>query len=274
MKKINNKLAVLALLVFVSIFTINFSANVFADTTEVVVGNTSAGENQSGWLFNRDLSTATPYEFNTDAASIGTGSLYVLPIGANASDKFIAENFLNTFIADVDSISYDFKIGGGGVEADKVHFYMNVYANFGESDDNKFYDCRYNIVPTTGSTSGFTTVVFDPTQSYPVTTRGGASASPYACPSIPADMDNLSPGSNIRAFAINVGDTSANDLGLDGYLDKVVVEVSGDATTFDFEPAPVNPTNKDECKVGGWEAFGFKNQGQCIRFVETGKDSR
>jgi hypothetical protein len=36
----------------------------------------------------------------------------------------------------------------------------------------------------------------------------------------------------------------------------------------------LGPTNKDQCKDGGWEALGFKNQGQCVRFVETGKDSR
>lgn len=35
-----------------------------------------------------------------------------------------------------------------------------------------------------------------------------------------------------------------------------------------------DPVEKDECKAGGWEAFGFKNQGQCVRFVNTGKDSR
>lgn len=35
-----------------------------------------------------------------------------------------------------------------------------------------------------------------------------------------------------------------------------------------------SPTSKRQCKNGGWEAFGFKNQGQCVRFVETGKDSR
>jgi|GEM_PF-6364063 len=35
-----------------------------------------------------------------------------------------------------------------------------------------------------------------------------------------------------------------------------------------------NPTTKDDCKKGKWEDFDFKNQGQCIRFVETGKDSR
>ena len=31
---------------------------------------------------------------------------------------------------------------------------------------------------------------------------------------------------------------------------------------------------QDLCKNGGWESFGFKNQGQCIRFANTGKDSR
>ncbi len=34
------------------------------------------------------------------------------------------------------------------------------------------------------------------------------------------------------------------------------------------------PTAIEDCKDGGWEAFGFRNQGQCIRYVNTGKDSR
>lgn len=34
------------------------------------------------------------------------------------------------------------------------------------------------------------------------------------------------------------------------------------------------PTSKMDCKKGGYESFGFRNQGQCIRFVNTGKDSR
>lgn len=35
-----------------------------------------------------------------------------------------------------------------------------------------------------------------------------------------------------------------------------------------------DPQDKDECKNGGWDAYGFRNQGQCVRFFETGKDSR
>lgn len=37
---------------------------------------------------------------------------------------------------------------------------------------------------------------------------------------------------------------------------------------------PRGPVTKDDCKNGGWALFGFRNQGQCVRFVETGKDSR
>lgn len=32
--------------------------------------------------------------------------------------------------------------------------------------------------------------------------------------------------------------------------------------------------NKDQCRDGDWQALGFKSQGQCVRYVETGKDSR
>ena len=47
------------------------------------------------------------------------------------------------------------------------------------------------------------------------------------------------------------------------------------ATMWIIGPSvPPSPTTKAECKKGGWEAFGFRNQGQCVRLVETGKDSR
>lgn len=46
-----------------------------------------------------------------------------------------------------------------------------------------------------------------------------------------------------------------------------------DWTRFDVGEAP-QPQSKDDCKRGGWQDFGFRNQGQCIRFVNTGQDSR
>lgn len=53
------------------------------------------------------------------------------------------------------------------------------------------------------------------------------------------------------------------------YADYVTIN----DTAFDFE-LELDPTTKEECKDGGWEDFGFSNQGQCIRFVNTGEDSR
>lgn len=218
-----------------------------------VYTNTATAENAPGWLFNRDATTSTPFVFNAAQASIGNGAIYVNPIGATPANKFVAENFINKPLADINSISYDIRVGSGGSAASANQFYMNVYANFGVSDDLKFYDCRYNVVPTVVSNGAWTTVTFDPTQAYDVATRGGASASPFTCPAIPADMDTLSAGSNIRMFALNLGDTSASDLGLDGYFDKVVVNTATEITTYDFEPvsgAIVKPG--EGAKVSGW----------------------
>lgn len=203
------------------------------------------------WLFNRDITTASPYNFTTDQASIGTGSLYAHPIAntypvatKEGNDKFIAEDFVMSPIADINKITYDYMIGSGGDTSDANHFYMSVYANFGESPENKYYDCRYSVVPSVGSTSGFTTVTFDPSQAYPVATRTGSEASPYTCPTVPADMDTLSPGSIIRVYALNMGDTSMNDTGLDGYFDNVVVDKGAEITVYDFEPMSITaPTN-------------------------------
>lgn len=40
-----------------------------------------------------------------------------------------------------------------------------------------------------------------------------------------------------------------------------------------FEVLP-DASDKDDCSDGGWETFGFANQGQCTRFVNGGGDSR
>lgn len=235
--------------------------------TIVVQGDTAAGENTEGWMFNRDVSTSTPFEFNADEAVLGLGSLYVEPIsGASASDKFIGENFLLSNIADINTVSFDYKIGAGGVSTDFDQIYMNVYANFGSSSATKFYDCRYNVLATVGSTSSFNTLTFDTDSAYSVTTRGGMDPSPHACPAIPSDMNGLSAGSTIRAFSVNVGDTTLGDAGVDAYLDNVVVNSTSGLTTYDFEPTvpacSTDDTTFDTFSNGsvngqnGWESTG------------------
>ena len=55
--------------------------------------------------------------------------------------------------------------------------------------------------------------------------------------------------------------------GFDGNVDALKIGVSGNDTTYNFEAAP---TDKDQCKDGGWQNFtapSFKNQGQCVSYT-------
>jgi hypothetical protein len=44
-----------------------------------------------------------------------------------------------------------------------------------------------------------------------------------------------------------------------------------DWTRFDLVH---DPETKADCKDGGWADYGFRNQGLCVAFVETGRDTR
>jgi hypothetical protein len=41
--------------------------------------------------------------------------------------------------------------------------------------------------------------------------------------------------------------------------------LTGDVVVVD---APPLPASKEQCKNGGWARFGFRNQGQCVAFVQ------
>ncbi|WP_412067940.1 hypothetical protein [Rubrivirga sp. IMCC43871] len=77
----------------------------------------------------------------------------------------------------------------------------------------------------------------------------------------------------LGAFGVNQG--SGNPV-TDAFADALALSWTGGAVTYDFEPYRV-ATDKDACKSGGWEdlrrADGstFRNQGQCIRYVNTGR---
>ncbi len=43
----------------------------------------------------------------------------------------------------------------------------------------------------------------------------------------------------------------------------------GSSVTWDLSCQLARPTTPEQCKNGGWEAFGFKNQGDCVSFVAT-----
>lgn len=196
----------------------------------------------AGWVFG-DLTSSTPFTFTTAAASIGDGSLYVEPITNKAADgvtdepgdKFIAALPMGGLVSDLSAISYDFQIAGTSTALNlHRHFFLNVYTKRENALPTTFYDCRFDYVPTTGSTSAFTT--FGVTSA---TTKGSSSADRagdgYTCPSTLAAMEA---GATVSFIAVNIGGGSLTDTGVGGYLDNVVVGTTADSTTYDFEPTP------------------------------------
>jgi hypothetical protein len=88
--------------------------------------------------------------------------------------------------------------------------------------------------------------------------------------SFPHASINATPGSSQLVF--RAGEPYPD--GFTGYLDKVTVGVSGNTTVYDFEPTIGPPTDKDQCKNGGWQTFNsptFKNQGDCVSYTNNGK---
>lgn len=218
-----------------------------ADTTTRVSGNTvdtGAGGSSTGWWFNRDPANQTPYEFNDDQASIGSGSLHVPPIGPNPSDKFIGELYL---FEPMTSFSVDYLTTSPASD-----FYLNVYANTPAVSPTNFYQCRFDYVAAGATDGTWRTLTTDamPTR---VVKRAGYTG---AC-----DLADMV----VRAVSINVGQSTATDTGSSGHLDNVRVVTGDGLHVYDFDPAPLT---KDDCKDGGWAQHGFKNQGTCVSAVQ------
>jgi hypothetical protein len=74
----------------------------------------------------------------------------------------------------------------------------------------------------------------------------------------------------------NVGMSTPDGEAIDSTGTDGEIIVSGGGPTPTPTPVPSGgPTNKDQCKKGGWQNFTsprpFKNQGDCIQFVNTGR---
>jgi hypothetical protein len=68
----------------------------------------------------------------------------------------------------------------------------------------------------------------------------------------------------LEAFPTALAEGGGCPTPLSGYIP---LAFTGDLVVVDAPPAP---TSKDQCKNGGYTAYGFKNPGQCIAFVERG----
>jgi hypothetical protein len=70
--------------------------------------------------------------------------------------------------------------------------------------------------------------------------------------------------------------TTTRTIEADEYVEVRMVFGAEKDERFDWTRFEVIPDaqTKTDCKKGGYADYDFKNQGQCVRFVKTGKDSR
>lgn len=144
---------------------------------------------------------------------------------------------------------------------------------------------RFQINVTNGPTSGNIFVYIGPPPSYTGCAPGiWLNTGNLAAPTNLVDTSQLPLGSFYDPYAnaqLKYGSYQVTGIqvvadGFSGILQTTHVDnVQINNTTITFEK-PV-PTNKDQCKNGGWmsmgraDGSGFKNQGDCIQYVNTGK---
>lgn len=149
-------------------------------------------------------------------------------------------------------------------------------------------DASYQLIVFLNGTTGFTTFVYEPYQNGVVTpgvwqswdvdsgqfwstrtvtcSNGGVLAGGGGAPFYTlSQIQTMCPNAVAIGFGVNIG---TNNPAYDVEADLV----NFNGTTYNFEPF-ATPTDKDECKKGGWMTLTdqngdpFKNQGQCVSWT-------
>lgn len=237
---------------------------VAASTVVVTPGNTQ------GWS-TADTRPGGTVDYVTDAtAPAGIGALH-LTTDATTAAKAQYMHATSTPLSSLDELGYWTK---------------QTSASFAQGDPS------YQLAVELNGTSGFTTLVYEPYWNGTVTPGAWQqwdvdqgqfwSSSTVTCPNgtitagsggpplyTLSQVEAACPDAVVVAFGVDVGTFNPSyDVETD------LVDFAG--TSYDFEPYVV-AVSKDACKKGGWSTLSradgssFKNQGDCIQYVNTGK---
>jgi hypothetical protein len=210
------------------------------------------------------------------APPLGIGSYELTtPTGADKATLFNFDH-AGTALADIDAIGYStYRTTGSAQQVAALNIQVDVNG---------------------AAPGGFTTLVFEPvynTNQGTVTSGVWQDWDAYSAGNAVWWSSNPIPGAPNRdtfvswefivsqnpdavivgGFGINQG---SGNPALVSATDALTIGYNGDTVTYDFEPFRV-ASSKDDCKVGSWQSVkradgsSFKNQGQCIQYVNTGK---
>jgi hypothetical protein len=233
-----------------------------ASTVVVYPGNTQ------GWTTG-DTRTGGTVDFVNDATSpYPTGALQLTTDATNAAKAQYVHTAANVPLSSVTDLSYYTKQVSGPAVADpsyQIAVYLNGTA---ESYTNLVYEPYWNgtVTPSVWQNWNVAQGQYWSSKTFTDGTcsvTNGAGGPPFYTL---AQLQTMCPDAVVVGFGVNVGTYNPN----------YVVETDGvnfNGTVYDFEAsAPLigPPTNKDECKNGGWMTFNnptFPNQGQCVSYT-------
>src|SRR6266851_1407046 len=215
-------------------------------------------------LFLLGMALAIPAQAQTHAYIVNTGSNSVSVIDTTS----------NTVVATV-------SVGGSPLEVAITPDGTRAYVTNATDNTLSVIDTASNtVVATVGVGAGPTAVAITPdgTRVY-VTTGDAVSVIDATSNTVVATVGVSGLGVAItpdgtRAYVATFGPVSVIDTATNTVVATVV---TGGACTrgVAITPGIYPPTNKDQCKKGDWKTFTvprkFKNQGDCVSFVNTRK---
>jgi hypothetical protein len=242
-----------------------------------------------GWAVQTDNPTAQVNFVNGPATPpLGVGSAQLKTgdgtTGGDGSAQLRNNTYAGTKLSDLTALSYStYVTTNNGQQAPYIILSVDNTGD-GLADDLLFFEPPYQnpvdgnpALPDQGAVALNTWQDWDALAGGWWSTGGFGSPgtgvlplSDYIAANPNATIVNSSTGAG--GVRVLVGFASATDV-FDANVDAFRLAVAGGSdTTYDFDPDPANPpspTDKDQCKNGGWQTFDppFKNQGQCVSSV-------
>lgn len=215
------------------------------------------------------------FRVGPNSPPLGSGSLEFLT--PTSSDKVTLFNFdhLQTSLSSITALGYSTYRTAGELQQVAA---LNLQVDVNGSEPGGFTTLVFEPVYNTGQGS----VISGQWQTWDAYDGGNAvwwSSNPI--PSAP-NRDTFVTWSTIvtaNPNAVIIGGYGVNqgsgNPALTTATDALIIGYGGDTITYNFEPLQ-EATDKDACKAGGWKYFQradqslFKNQGDCVSYVNTG----
>ena len=246
-----------------------------AATTNVVV----TPSNMQDWGFLIETGTDSVGEIVAGPGTPPFGDASARLQTVNSADGIVLGKlgYGGTKLADLEELVYSTYRSAGG-DALAISLQFNIDADVTDADDTwqgrLVFEPYYTETVETGEWQTWDTMNQGKWWGTGAVVSAECSiGSPCTFDEVLSAFPNIGVHNTLGAVLFRAGSGWA---GFDGNVDGLKIGLAGDVTIYDFELDPVinDPSDKDECKDGGWMDFGFKNQGQCIRFVNTDQDSR